>query len=320
MLHRRSSRTGDAPAGPSRTARAVATARALGAGGHRDPLAAIALPARLAAVVGVAGEAAARSPAADALLRLATGGLTVHAVRRQRAIDAAVVAAVRDGCRQLVTVGAGYDTRPWRLAALADVVAFEVDRAVTQTDKRARLHGHRPRGELRFVPADLAVDDLSAALAQAGHDPAVPTVWVWEAVTMYLPSPAVAATLTAIAGRSAPGSRLAVTYLTPSFARQVWLDRVVRRPVQAAFAARGEPLLTTFSDAEIGHALARAGFVVDRLGDLRDQVLRGPTGPDPFAAERLALAVRVTGEDGAPDAGRTDVHPAPAAGVPTGAT
>src|SRR4029077_17428710 len=44
---------------------------------------------------------------------------------RSRFIDDAVQAAFTQGIKQLVILGAGYDTRPYRLAGMEDVSAFE---------------------------------------------------------------------------------------------------------------------------------------------------------------------------------------------------
>ncbi|KAG2441726.1 hypothetical protein HXX76_003341 [Chlamydomonas incerta] len=63
--------------------------------------------------------------------------------------------------------------------------------------------------------AAAATDAVAAALAAAlkphGFDPALPTVWVAEALLYYMPLPAAARLLAAAAALSAPGSRLVAT-------------------------------------------------------------------------------------------------------------
>ncbi len=56
---------------------------------------------------------------------------------RTRHVDAAVTAALDDGFGQVLTVGAGYDSRPWRLAR-PGVRFVELDHPGTQADKRHR--------------------------------------------------------------------------------------------------------------------------------------------------------------------------------------
>ena len=50
--------------------------------------------------------------------------------------------------------------------------------------------------------------ELPAALAAAGHDPAAPTLTIWEGVTMYLTERAIDETVRVVRGMSAPGSAL----------------------------------------------------------------------------------------------------------------
>src|SRR6185503_4034069 len=115
-------------------------------------------------------------------------GPRCSAVARTRLIDDLVDAAVRDGATQLVLLGAGYDSRAYRLPSAAAVTAFEVDHPATQAAKRrlvqARVRPERRR-HVRFVPVDLEHDDLAAALAAAGFAPGRTTVLVCEGVTNY---------------------------------------------------------------------------------------------------------------------------------------
>jgi methyltransferase (TIGR00027 family) len=106
-----------------------------------------------------------------------------------------------------------------------------------------------------LVAVDFERDSLAERLEEAGHDPAQPTVWVWEGVTMYLGSDAIDATLKTVSQRSASGSRLLVTYLSPSFARQAvgFLTRFV-----------GEPMRSQFSPEQMAARLGRFGFEVSR--------------------------------------------------------
>jgi methyltransferase (TIGR00027 family) len=158
--------------------------------------------------------------------------------------------AVREAAvPQLVTLGAGLDGRAWRMHELATSTVFEVDHPDTQREKRARVAAlSQAAREVRFVPIDFTRDSLDAALAAAGHDPVLPTTWIWEGVVMYLDRPAIQATLAVIDQRSAPGSRLVVAYHSPS-----WVLRVVGMIVRRV----GEPLRSQFSADEMCALLAR---------------------------------------------------------------
>jgi methyltransferase (TIGR00027 family) len=121
---------------------------------------------------------------------------------------------------QVVILGAGLDSRAWRMPELAGVDVFEVDRPASQADKRARVDGLSAiAGPVRFVAVDLAAAGevgLADVLAAAGHRAGVATTWIWEGVIPYLSPTAVAATLDAVSVLSARGSRLIANYQATS--------------------------------------------------------------------------------------------------------
>lgn len=53
------------------------------------------------------------------------------AIARTRLIDDVVSQALREGVRQLVILGAGFDCRIYRLSGVNSVAAFEVDHPAT---------------------------------------------------------------------------------------------------------------------------------------------------------------------------------------------
>ena len=113
---------------------------------------------------------------------------------------------------QLVVLGAGWDTRSYRMPGA--VRCFEVDIPRTQEEKRRMLvrAGLDPT-RMTFVPADLVTDDWLGRLMHAGFDPRRSTFFLWEAVTMYLDRDAVERTLRTIAG-TAPRTVVAFDYLS----------------------------------------------------------------------------------------------------------
>lgn len=215
---------------PSRTAQAVAAERALLSewGVLDDPFAAGMLSPSMGAVYRLARLLPRRMWARSVTLAGLAG--------RVLWFDGEVVDAVGSGVSQIVTVGAGYDSRPWRLGA--DGVRFiEVDHPATQRDKRRRAPGGGPV----FVPADLLGDDIEASLANAGLDPAVPTLFVVEGVTMYLHEAVVRHLLVSLAEVAAPESRLAVDFYPASrpetgvHRRQLMLQKVARAGSREGF-------------------------------------------------------------------------------------
>ena len=135
-------------------------------------------------------------------------GMMNFAMARERYIEEAMVRELRDGARQIVVLGAGFDTRAYRLPEAAGVPVFEVDHPVTQAAKRAALRGvvDPLPANVRFVGVDFDQDDLGERLRAAGYDENRRTLFVWQGVIVYLTREGADHTLEFIAKHSAPGS------------------------------------------------------------------------------------------------------------------
>jgi methyltransferase (TIGR00027 family) len=234
-------------------------------------------------------------PALLPLARLLSLGLLDHVSLRTAAIDDELRTALGRGAAQLVILGAGLDARAFRLADLGETTVFEVDFPATQLAKRARLDGSLAAArEVIFVGVDFERDSLDERLAEAGHDPVVPTVWIWEGVTPYLDGQALEATLDVVARRSAEASTLLVTYATPDLVR---LGFVPRPLLRAAFLVLGEPIKSAFEPTHIRARLEARGFSVTSDTGSPEWAKRFLEG-NPASiviAERLAAAVRGRG-------------------------
>lgn len=146
-----------------------------------------------------------------------TAGIYGSQICRTRFIDDAVREALSHGIDQLVILGAGFDTRPYRLPGMERVKVYEVDLPAVQYEKKKRLQkylGHLPES-VTFIPIDFDRQTLDSAFSGTGFDPARPAVFVWEAVTQYITEEAVQRTLSYV-GQSAAGSVLVFTYVLKS--------------------------------------------------------------------------------------------------------
>ncbi len=115
---------------------------------------------------------------------------------------------------QFVILGAGFDTRVFRLPREARVRSFEVDAPQTQAVKREMVEkaGIDSSG-VTFVAADFEKEDWLARLVEEGFDAGKPALFLWEGVAIYLDREAVEDTLRKIAS-TAKGSIVAFDYLT----------------------------------------------------------------------------------------------------------
>jgi methyltransferase (TIGR00027 family) len=138
-------------------------------------------------------------------------------VCRTRFIDDAVEQALSQGIGQVVILGAGLDTRPYRLDEMKRAKVFEVDLPSVQEGKKKKLCQHfggLPE-QVTFVPIDFDTQSLEDVLTGTTYDRSNPALFVWEGVTQYLTEKAVRRTLTFV-GASAPGSILVLTYVLKS--------------------------------------------------------------------------------------------------------
>lgn len=143
-------------------------------------------------------------------------GAYLYTIARTMHIDIVLRRELERGIGQVVILGAGYDSRAYRFHdAFPAVRFFEVDYPATsgrKLKKVAALFG-RPPGHVSYVAGDLTAETLEAALRRGGHDPARPTLFICEGVTMYLTAPAVDETLACVVRHSGPGSSIVFDYV-----------------------------------------------------------------------------------------------------------
>jgi methyltransferase (TIGR00027 family) len=143
-------------------------------------------------------------------------GLVDHIALRTHHIDRVLAASVAEGVRQVMILGAGFDTRAFRMPALALCQLYEVDHPATQSVKRERSRDlPLSAAGLHYVACDFRHTRPLPALLEAGFDPRAPCVCIWEGVTMYLDEPSVRNTLAELAEMCARGSTLISTYVRP---------------------------------------------------------------------------------------------------------
>jgi methyltransferase (TIGR00027 family) len=184
-------------------------------------------------------------------------GPRASAVARTRLIDDLVTSASPE---QALILGAGYDSRAYRLPALAGIPVFEADHPATQSTKRDLLHqavSPAAQSHVRFVAIDFLQDRLRTALHAADLDDKKRTVVVWEGVTNYLTADAVDATLRDLAALLVPGSRIILTYID----RAVLTGDLPEADVwHAAVVRQGEPWTFGFDPAALPAYLGTRGL------------------------------------------------------------
>ena len=195
-------------------------------------------------------------------------GLMLHFILRKRWIEDAVRGALARGCRQVVVLGAGFDTLAARLAPQLPAVRFiEIDHPATQAVKRAAIERQNLPHFPSFIAADLALTSLRDALAASPYDRNSPSVFVVEGLLMYLTSEEMAALFAAIGEMQAGGGEVVFTVMEPrgdgrlAFHNATWLER-------ALLALWKEPLKSAVSREVLPGAVARWGLQLRQVADL----------------------------------------------------
>lgn len=146
-----------------------------------------------------------------------TPGLWGGMLCRKRYIDEKLIDSV-NRIKAVVNLGAGFDTRAYRLPVLSDMPVWEVDQPENIQAKQARLcklFGAVP-SHVRLVPIDFDREELGSVLASHGYSADRRTFFIWEAVTQYLTETGIRATFDFLA-KAESGSLMVFTYVRRNF-------------------------------------------------------------------------------------------------------
>jgi methyltransferase (TIGR00027 family) len=223
-------------------------------------------PATLAFAAGHPAEAKAMKEQMENLFP----GLGNSIRARVRYFDDFVRQCLDEGMEQLVILGAGYDTRAYRIAGLENVKVFEVDHPVTQDVKTAKVReifGSLP-GHVTYVPVDFEVEKLADRLPECGYDRLKKTLFVLEGLVMYIPPAAVDETLSFVVHNSGKGSAIIFDYYPLSVldGRAGQVGENIRNYVMQA----GEPLQFGIEEGTAEAFLEQRGFTRIRNVTARD--------------------------------------------------
>jgi methyltransferase (TIGR00027 family) len=193
----------------------------------------------------------------EQLLDFEIPGARAAGIARTKWIDDEVTAAL-ETATQLVLLGAGFDTRGYRLPAAQRAHTFELDHPATSLAKQAAMK--KAAGSVvnapRFAGIDFNRQPVAKVLALAGFQMARPACFVWEGVTNYLTAEAIDSVLRQIR-QAAPGSILLFTYI-----HRAVLDKPEQffgaKKLISRLQAYGEPWTFGFYPEEI------AGYLADR--------------------------------------------------------
>ncbi|MBS1800123.1 MAG: class I SAM-dependent methyltransferase [Acidobacteria bacterium] len=190
--------------------------------------------------------------------------LRAFLVARSRYAEDLLAQAVARGVTQYVLLGAGLDTFAYR-NPYPQVRVFEVDHPATQQWKHELIDASniaRP-STLTYVPVDFEHQQLSAQLAETGHDSSLPTFFAWLGVVPYLTEGAFRSTLSLIAASPA-GSGVVMDYGQPRSALP-FLEKLAHDSLASRVQLAGEPFQLFFTPQEMATEL-RAFRMIEDVG------------------------------------------------------
>lgn len=180
---------------------------------------------------------------------------------RIRFVDDCLRKRIGTGIDQLVILGAGYDSRPYRFAELTKIKVFEVDHPDTQILKKRKIlnmFGMLPR-HVTYIPVDFEKDRLMAKLTQAGYRRDRISFFIWEGVCKYLTAGAVDQLLISVAANACIGSTIVFDYLFKSMVDGS-SDSNLARKILDFQAKKGEPYIFGLPEIDTEHHIMARGF------------------------------------------------------------
>lgn len=183
-------------------------------------------------------------------------------IARVRYFDDYLKSTVDEGIKQLVILGAGYDTRAYRIEGLKDnVKVFEVDYHNTQKVKMKKIReifGYLP-SHVRYLDADIGTEELFEKLMENGYEKSFKTLFIMEGLIYYLPPKGVDNLLSSIVQNSPSGSRIIFDYFPQSVVDGTCELEVGKR-IHQRVKQSGEPFKFGIKGGGVENFLKERGF------------------------------------------------------------
>jgi methyltransferase (TIGR00027 family) len=223
-------------------------------------------------------------------------GATGFVFVRERYIDDFLKAALTEGLDQVVILGAGFDTRAYRIAGMEKTRVFEVDHPATQAVKLIGLKKifNPIPNYVTFLPVDFNTQSLGERLLSNGYDEKAKTVFIWQGVTYFLTAEGVHSTLGFIANHSGVGSAVIFDY----FYNETLHDpkSSYAKALRSSAQMTGEEYMFGIDRGQVESFLTQRGFrdVCNlTLEDLKQRYFTGPNAGRAVAQGIAIVSARV---------------------------
>lgn len=215
---------------------------------------------------------------------------------RERYIDDYLKVCLSEGFDQIVILGAGFDTRAYRISGIEHTRVFEIDQTATQEVKLKRLKKiiDPLPAYVTFVPVDFNTQELGELLQSSGYNEQGKTLFIWQGVTYFLTAEGVDNTLAFIANHSGPGSAVIFDYCYNETIHDT--SRGYGKSLRQASRVSGEPYLFGIDQGQVEPFLAERGFcdVLDvPLENIKSKYFTGPNAGRVMATGLAIVSARV---------------------------
>lgn len=188
-------------------------------------------------------------------------GLRNSLLARVRYFDDFLKKCIDTNFQQIVIMGAGYDTRAYRIEGIKNMKVFEVDHPNTQNHKIQKIkeiYFSSPE-HVTYVPLDHENQNLSQTLLDHGYNKSLKTLFMIEGLIYYIPPNAAFETLSFIANTSGKGSAVIFDYFPESVVNGSNTTEIAQN-LRMFPKLHGEPLQFGINEVEIEKYLTEFGF------------------------------------------------------------
>jgi len=192
------------------------------------------------------------------MIEKSTPGVVGGIICRTRYIDDLLINAIKEGIETVVNLGAGMDTRAFRIPGIENIKYFELDSPEILKVKSSNINkkiGELP-SNVTFVPVDFNSQDPGEELKKAGYNLSSKTFFIWEGVTQYIPKEAIDNTLKYVA-QSHTGSKIVFTYVLESFINGSYIPDGLNTLYKTVLKGKHPLWVYGFNPAEIHEYLAQ---------------------------------------------------------------
>ena len=224
------------------------------------------------------------------LARKFAPGFHEHLISRTRYIDELIKKSANRGVEQYVILGAGYDSRAYRLELPSSLRIFEVDQPEVLDRKLSKLPKELPNSEnVTYVNVDFSYQSLTEQLIVKGFDQNKSTIFTLEGVSQYITKEAVSSTIKELAS---------LTKETDSTFFMSYVNELLDKNPEACFgegypkaaktaeflmnmsAKVGEPWISFYKTEEIEGLLSENGYSIKENVTVEDLnfLYFGPVG------------------------------------------